>query len=99
MLEVLNKSDGKGFKEEERLLLLTLAEEIAFAIRNAMVFEYVADTYCIQRQGFEYLQRLRAPAGAVDAVRQIPGGDGLRGRGVRASGGTPKMMHKRRLSA
>ena len=51
VLEVLNKTDGGSFTEDERLLLLSVAEEIAFAVRNARLFEYVADGYCKQRQG------------------------------------------------
>jgi GAF domain-containing protein len=51
VLEVLNKVDGDSFTEEEHLLLASIAEEIAFAIRNAIVFEYVVNTYCKQRQG------------------------------------------------
>ena len=51
VLEVLNKADGEDFTEEERLLLLSIAEEIAFAIRNAKIFEYVVGSYCKQRQG------------------------------------------------
>ena len=51
VLEVLNKVDGGDFTEEERSLLLSIAEEIAFAIRNARIFEYVVGSYCKQRQG------------------------------------------------
>ena len=51
VLEVLNKVGGEPFTEEERLLLLSVAEEIAVAIRNAIVFEYVVNSYCRQRQG------------------------------------------------
>jgi GAF domain-containing protein len=51
VLEVLNKADGERFDEDEHLLLVSVAEEIAFAIRNAKVFEYVANSYCKQRQG------------------------------------------------
>lgn len=51
VLEVLNKVEGGVFTEEERLLLVSIAEEIAFAIRNAKLFEYVVNTYCKQRQG------------------------------------------------
>lgn len=51
VLEVLNKAGGERFDEDEHLLLVSVAEEIAFAIRNAMVFEYVVNTYCKQRQG------------------------------------------------
>jgi GAF domain-containing protein len=51
VLEVLNKAGGEPFAEEERLLLLSVADEIAIAIRNAIVFEYVVNSYCKQRQG------------------------------------------------
>jgi uncharacterized membrane-anchored protein YhcB (DUF1043 family) len=51
VMEVLNKSGGEPFTDEERLLLDSIAEEIAFAIRNARIFEYVVNSYCKQRQG------------------------------------------------
>ena len=51
VMEVLNKSGGEPFTDEERLLLDSIAEEIAFAIRNAGIFEYVINSYCKQRQG------------------------------------------------
>jgi PAS domain S-box-containing protein len=39
VLEVLNKSGGQPFQEEDRLLLQSIAEEIAFAIHDAKLFE------------------------------------------------------------
>jgi sigma-B regulation protein RsbU (phosphoserine phosphatase) len=51
VLEVLNKIGNGDFTEEERLVLLSIAEEIAFAIRNAKIFEYVVQSYCKQKQG------------------------------------------------
>ncbi|MCP4536687.1 MAG: GAF domain-containing protein [Chloroflexi bacterium] len=51
VLEVLNKAGEGSFTDEEHMLLLSIAEEIAFAIRNAKVFEYVVNSYCKQRQG------------------------------------------------
>jgi hypothetical protein len=51
VMEVLNKCGGEPFTDEERLLLDSIAEEIAFAIRNARIFEYVINSYCKQRQG------------------------------------------------
>ena len=51
VMAVLNKVEGEPFTEEERLLLDSIAEEIAFAIRNAKIFEYVVNSYCKQRQG------------------------------------------------
>jgi PAS domain S-box-containing protein len=39
VLEVLNKAGGELFHEDDRLLLQSIAEEIAFAIHNANLFE------------------------------------------------------------
>ncbi len=39
VLEVLNKAGGEPFYEDDRLLLQSIAEEIAFAIRNANTCE------------------------------------------------------------
>jgi GAF domain-containing protein len=64
VLEVLNKADGGNFTEEEHRRLLTLADEIAFAIRNAKIFEYVVDSYCKQRQGFGSCRGCERPLGS-----------------------------------
>ena len=64
VLEVLNKMEGKSFTEEEHLSLMMIAEEIAFAIRNARIFEYVVDSYCIQRQGLNTCKGCKRPLGS-----------------------------------
>jgi GAF domain-containing protein len=64
VLEVLNKANGGSFTEEEHLCLVSLAEEIAFAIRNAKVFEYVVNTYCKQRQGQTSCRGCERPLGS-----------------------------------
>jgi len=64
VLEVLNKTKGASFTEDEYYLLLMIAEEIAFAIRNAMVFEYVVNTYCKQRQGQASCKGCKRPLGS-----------------------------------
>jgi signal transduction protein with GAF and PtsI domain len=64
VLEVLNKVGGAPFSEDERLLLASIAEEIAFAIRNARVFEYVVNTYCKQRQGLGTCRGCERPLGS-----------------------------------
>ncbi len=61
VLEVLNKSGGGLFSDEDRFLLDSVAEEIAFAIRNARIFEYVVNTYCKQRQGETSCKGCRRP--------------------------------------
>jgi hypothetical protein len=64
VMELLNKADGGPFLDEEVLLLSPLAEEIAFAIRNALTFEYVANTYCKQRQGLMSCKGCQRPLGS-----------------------------------
>jgi GAF domain-containing protein len=64
VLEVLNKVERGSFTEEERLLLVSIAEEIAFAIRNAKLFEYVVNTYCKQRQGQMSCRGCERPLGS-----------------------------------
>jgi hypothetical protein len=64
VLEVLNKTEGAAFTEEEYLMLLSIAEEIAFAIRNAKIFEYVVNSYCKQRQGLNSCKGCKRPLGS-----------------------------------
>jgi hypothetical protein len=64
VLEILNKAEGGPFPQEEHLLLVSIAEEIAFAIRNAKLFEYVVNTYCKQRQGQMSCKGCERPLGS-----------------------------------
>lgn len=64
VLEVLNKTQGNVFTEEDRLLLLSIAEEIAYAIRNARIFEYVVKSYCKQLQGQGTCRGCQRPLGS-----------------------------------
>jgi hypothetical protein len=40
-----------GFDEEDKRLLNAIADEVALAIKNAKLFDYVVDSYCKIRQG------------------------------------------------
>lgn len=51
VLEVLNRSGGESFTAEDRLLLVSLADQMAYAIRNATIFDWVIGSYCKRRQG------------------------------------------------
>jgi GAF domain-containing protein len=64
VLEVLNKAGAPGFTEEEHHLLHSIADEIAFAIRNAKMFEFLADLYCQQRQGKDSCRGCKRPLGS-----------------------------------
>jgi len=63
VLEILNKIEG-DFQEEDLLFLQTIAEEIAFAIRNAKLFEVVVNSYCKQRQGESSCRGCKRPLGS-----------------------------------
>jgi hypothetical protein len=64
VLEVLNKAEDRPFTEEDRLLLLSMAEEIAYGIRNAKIFEYVVKSYCKQLQGLGTCRGCKRPLGS-----------------------------------
>ena len=64
VLEVINKIGASNFTEEERILLVSIADEVAFAIRNAKVFEYLASVYCKQRQGQSSCAGCKRPLGS-----------------------------------
>jgi GAF domain-containing protein len=64
VLEVLNKEDDASFTPDERLILLSVADEIAFAIRNATLFDYVVNTYCKRRQGNRSCKGCSRPLGS-----------------------------------
>jgi hypothetical protein len=64
VLEVINKVGGAPFTEEDRLLLHFIADEIAFAVRNARIFEIVVDSYCKQRQGQQSCHGCKRPLGS-----------------------------------
>ncbi len=63
VLQILNKFVG-DFHEEELLFLQTIAEEIAFAVRNAKLFEVVVKSYCKQRQGEVTCRGCKRPLGS-----------------------------------
>jgi hypothetical protein len=63
VLQILNKFSG-DFHEEELLFLQTIAEEIAFAIRNGKLFEVVVKSYCKQRQGEATCRGCKRPLGS-----------------------------------
>lgn len=64
VLEILNKMGGKPFLNEELMLLQSIAEEIAFAIRNGKMFEVVVKSYCKQRQGETSCKGCKRPLGS-----------------------------------
>jgi hypothetical protein len=64
VLELLNKSDGSAFTAEEKLLLVAIADQIAFAFRNARIFECLVDSYCNRRKGIYSCKGCHRPLGS-----------------------------------
>jgi hypothetical protein len=63
VLQIINKFEG-DFLEEELQFLKTIAEEIAFAIRNGKLFEVVVKSYCKIRQGNNICRGCKRPLGS-----------------------------------
>jgi GAF domain len=63
VLQILNKFTG-DFHDEDLLFLQTIAEEIAFAIRNGKMFEVVVKSYCKMRQGEMSCRGCKRPLGS-----------------------------------
>ena len=51
VLEAINKIGNDGFDKEDEQMLAAIADEVALAVKNAKIFEYVVDSYCKIRQG------------------------------------------------
>lgn len=64
VIEVLNKRGDDPFLQDEQLMLALVAEEIAFAIRNAKIFELAVNAYCKQRQGHNSCKGCNRPLGS-----------------------------------
>jgi len=64
VLEVLNRHNGDRFSADEKLVLVSVADEVAFAVRNATIFDYVINTYCKRRQGENSCKGCERPLGS-----------------------------------
>jgi sigma-B regulation protein RsbU (phosphoserine phosphatase) len=51
VLEAINKIGNDGFDKEDEQMLAAIADEVALAVKNAKIFDYVVDSYCKIRQG------------------------------------------------
>jgi hypothetical protein len=51
VIEAINKIGGDGFDREDEQMLTAIADEVALAVKNAKIFDYVVDSYCKIRQG------------------------------------------------
>jgi putative methionine-R-sulfoxide reductase with GAF domain len=51
ILNAINKIETKFFDQNDDQILSAIADEVALAVKNARLFEYVVDSYCKIRQG------------------------------------------------
>lgn len=70
VLEVLNRSGNEPFTADDRLILISVADQIAYAIRNAQIFECVVEAYCLRRQGNSSCEGCPQPLEGWDACHR-----------------------------
>ena len=51
VIEAINKVGSDCFDEQDKRILMAIADEVALAIKNARLFDFVVDSYCNIRQG------------------------------------------------
>jgi len=51
ILNAINKIETKFFDQNDDQILSSIADEVALAVKNARLFDYVVDSYCKIRQG------------------------------------------------
>jgi hypothetical protein len=61
VINAINKIGKDGFDEEDKRLLTAIADEVALAIKNAKLFDYVVDSYCKIRQGLNSCKGCKRP--------------------------------------
>lgn len=72
VVEAINKIGNGGFDEEDKQLLSAIADEVALAIKNARLFDYVVDSYCKIRQGQSSCKGCKRPLKSwTPCVRQL----------------------------
>ncbi|MDH3929709.1 MAG: GAF domain-containing protein [Deltaproteobacteria bacterium] len=72
VIEAINKIGNDGFDQEDERMLLAIADEVALAVKNAKIFDYVVDSYCKIRQGLHSCKGCERPLKSwTPCVRQL----------------------------
>ena len=72
VINALNKVENKVFDQEDDQILSAIADEVALAVKHARLFEYVVDSYCKIRQGFNSCKGCKRPLKSwTPCVRQL----------------------------
>ena len=61
IIEAINKIGDDGFDKEDAQILAAIADEVALAVKNARLFDYVVDSYCKIRQGLSSCKGCERP--------------------------------------
>jgi len=72
VVEAVNKIGNNGFDREDERMLSAIADEVALAVKNAKIFDYVVDSYCKIRQGLSSCKGCKRPLRSwTPCVRQL----------------------------
>jgi putative methionine-R-sulfoxide reductase with GAF domain len=72
VINAVNKLDTNIFDKEDDQVLSAIADEVAMAIKNARLFEFVVDSYCKIRQGLNSCKGCKRPLKSwTPCVRQL----------------------------
>jgi len=61
VLNAINKIETKFFDQNDDQILSAIADEVALAVKNARLFDYVVDSYCKIRQGANSCKGCKRP--------------------------------------
>ena len=72
VLNAINKIETKYFDKEDDQILSAIADEVAYAVKNTRLFEYVVESYCKIKQGLNSCKGCRRPLKSwTPCVRQL----------------------------
>jgi hypothetical protein len=72
VINAVNKIETKFFDKEDDQVISAIADEVALAVKNARLFEYVVDSYCKIRQGLNSCKDCKRPLKSwTPCVRQL----------------------------
>ena len=61
VLNAINKIETKFFDKEDDQILSAIADEVALAVKNARLFDYVVESYCKIKQGLNSCKGCKRP--------------------------------------
>ncbi len=61
VINAINKVEDKYFDKEDDQILSAIADEVALAVKNARLFDFVVDSYCKIRQGLNSCKGCKLP--------------------------------------